>query len=321
MTDRLNNDFAALLTPPPSHGVQFTQGKILSWDNETLHNTVEWRGITLTDIPIIEGINALVIQEGDIVGMLGWAPENAKGMGSWWILGKLSNPGETVADLDITAKLIRFLTESGAVLAFFGKEIDGDPLWMLNYGGDDDQSAIRISNTRDLFINYRDGSPAVYITGEPGSQIIRTFDQSGNEMFSTNGATNGVGMADPWIPYLVQPTVDAQQLGTTYLPATTNVAMTTIWRGFNPVYHPRVTYGFPITSTGTAGWQFRLNTGAGPVTVASSASGDPTLGTVDVPGFGTSFAPGGVVEFIVNANNTGGGTTHIGIDRMYGRQS
>jgi hypothetical protein len=321
MTDRTNHDLAALITPAPSRGVQFSQARVLSWDNETLHNTLEWRGITITDVPIVEGINALVIRVGDIVGMLGWAPENAKGVGSWWILGKLSNPGEFVADIAVTAKIFRFVTEDGHTLAFFGKEADGDPLWMLKYGGADDTDALRIVNGNDLYANYRDGDPAWTITGTEGSQIFRIRDQAGNEMFSTNGATNGVGMADPWIPYLMQPTTDAQQLGTTYLPATTNAAMTTIWRGFNPVYHPRVTYGFPLVATGTAGWQFRMNTGSGAVTVASSAGGDPATGTVSVPGFGTTFTPGNQVEFIVNANNTGGGTTHIGVDRMYGRQS
>jgi hypothetical protein len=318
MTDRTNHDLAALLTPAPSRGVQFAQARVLTWDNETLHNTLEWRGITITDVPVVEGINALVIRPDDIVGMLGWAPENAKGVGSWWILGKLSNPGEFVADLDITAKLIRFVTEDDHTLAFFGKENDGDPLWALYYGGADEQTAIRLVNANDMYVNYRNGDTALAITGTEGSQIIRIFDQAGNEMFGTNGDTNGVGMADPWIPYLMQPTVDAQQLGTTYLPATTNAAMTTIWRGFNPVYHPRVTYGVTVTATGTAGWQFRMNTGSGAVTLATGSGS--SSGTVDVPGFGTTFTPGNQAEFIVNANNTGG-TTHIGVDRMYGRQS
>lgn len=320
MTDRTNSHLAALLTPAPSRGVQFSQATVLTWDNETLHNTLEWRGITITDIPIVEGINALVIRPGDVVGMLGWAPENAKGVGSWWILGKLSNPGEFVADLDVTAKLFRFVTENDDTLAFFGKEADGDPLWMLMYGQSDEIAAIRIANTNDLHINYRNGDPAVSITGTAGSQIIRIRDQVGNEIFSTNGATNGIGMADPWIPYLVQPTTDAQQLGTTFLPATTSAAYQTIWRGYNPIYHPRVAYGIRIIATGTAGWELRMNPdGAGPTTLASGSGS--AGGIVDVPGFGTTFTPGREVEIIVNARNTGGGTTHIGVDRMYGRQS
>lgn len=319
MTDRPTSDLAALLTPAPSQGVQFSQARVLTWDNETLSNTLEWRGITIRDVPLVEGINALVIRPDDIVGMLGWAPENAKGIGSWWILGKLSNPGEFVGDLNVTAKIFRFVTEQGYPLAFFGKEGDGDPLWMLHYGGADGVAALRIANGVDLMAKYRNNADAWRISGAEGSQIIRVFDQAGNEMFSTNGATNGVGMADPWIPYLIQPTSDAEQLGTTYLPATTSASFRTIWRGFNPVYHPRVNYGVSVVASGTAEWQFRMNSGSGAVTVASG--GGSSNGTVDVPGFGTTFTPGGVVEMIVNARNTGGGTTHIGVDRMYGRQS
>lgn len=320
MSDRANNDLAALLTPAPSKGVQFSQGRVLSWNNETLANTIEWRGITLTDVPIIEGINALVIREGDVVGMLGWAPENAKGVGTWWILGKLSNPGEFVADLNVTAKLIRFVTEDGHTLAFFGKESDGDPLWMLMYGGADDRSVMRIVNARDFYIFYRNGAPAFDLSGEEGSQIIRIQDQNGNDLFSSNGATGGIGMADPWMSFAMYPTTSAEQLGTTYLPATTSAAYQTIWRGYHPVYHPRISYSIRILATGTAGWEFRLNPGGtGPVTLASgSGSGS---GIVDVPGFATTFTPGGIVEFIVNARNTGGGTTHIGVEWMYGRQS
>lgn len=320
MTDRTNSHLAALLTPAPSRGVQFSQGVVLTWDNETLHNTIEWRGITLTDIPIVEGINALVIRPGDVVGMLGWAPENAKGVGSWWILGKLSNPGEFVADLSVTAKLFKFVTEQGDTLAFFGKEGDGDPLWMLMYGQSDEQWAIRLVDANSFIMSYRDGQDVFRTSGVAGSQIFRMFDQAGNELFSSNGATGGVGMADPWIPYPVFPTSDAQLIGTRLQPATTSAAYVTLWRGFVPVYHPSITYGTTIVSTGTPGWQLRLNpNGTGAVTVAET--GDPGSGTVNVPGFGTTFTPGQQVEIIVNGRNTGGGTTWLGVDRMYGRQS
>lgn len=319
MTDRNNRDLAALLTPAPSHGVQFTQAKVLSWNNETLHNTLEWRGITITDVPLVEGINALVIREGDVVGMLGWAPENAKGVGSWWILGKLSNPGEFVADLEVTAKLFRFVTEDGNNLAFFGKEADGDPMWALYFGGSDNQAAIRLVNANEWVLNYRNGQSAIRMSGTEGNQIIRIPDQAGNDMFATNGATNGVGMADPWIPYHLGPTTSAQSSGTTYLPATASASFVVIYRGFNPTYHPVVGYGVNITATGTPEWRLRADSGSGLTTVASGSA--TSAGSFSVPNFGTTFDPGGVVEYTLEARNTGGGTTHIGFDRFYGRQS
>lgn len=302
MSDRANNDLAALLTPAPSKGVQFSQGKILTWDRTNLRNTIEWRGITITDVPMIEGLNNLVLKVGDVVGLMGWAPENAKGVGTWWIVGKLSNPGEFIADLTFYLGQVRFRTANGEFdQVYIGSDTNGNPLTIFYYGDAASSRAIQISGTLN-------------------QQIVQIKDQAGNDIFATNGATGGVGMADPWIPFPVYPTTDAQQLGTTYLPATTSAAFQTIWRGFVPVYHPRITYGIIVTATGTAGWELRLNpAGAGPTTVASG--GGSASGTVDVPGFGTTFTPGQEVEIIVNARNTGGGTTHIGVDKMYGRQT
>lgn len=302
MTDRTTSDLAALLTPPPSTGVQFSQGKIITWNRERLENTIEWRGITLRDIPMIEGLNNLVLKPGDIIGLLGWAPENSKGVGSWWILGKLSNPGEFIADLTFYMGQVRFRTPGNEYeQIYFGADTNGNPLTIFYYGD-------------------AGSSRAVQISGPLNEQIIRIRDQAGNDIFATNGATGGVGMADPWIPLPVYPTTSAEQLGTTFLPATTSAAFQTIWRGFVPVYHPRIAYGITIVATGTAGWELRLNpAGAGATTVASG--GGSAGGIVDIPGFGTTFTPGQEVEIIVNARNTGGGTTHIGVDRMHGRQS
>lgn len=298
MTDRTTSDLAALLTPAPSAGVQFSQGRVLTWDNETLHNTIEWRGITVTDVPIVEGINALVIRPGDIVGMLGWAPENSKGVGSWWILGKLSNPGEFVGDLDVTAKIFRFVTEQGHVLAFFGKEIDGDPTWILNYGDPEENAAIRVTN----------------------NDFLAIYDRSQHEVFSTDGETH-TGIARPWIPYRLVPGFNAESGGAgvvAHWPSTTNAAYTQMLTGLNPLWHPRISVGVATTTIGggSAGWQFRIN---GTVVHTSSSPGSAT---VDVPGWGTSISPGDVINLEVFGRIEGAATrAWFQCDRLYGRQS
>lgn len=316
MSDRLNNEFAAMLTPPPSHGVQFTQGKVLTWDNETLHNTIEWRGITLTDIPIIEGINALVIREGDIVGMFGWAPENAKGMGSWWILGKLSNPGEFVADLDVTAKVFRFVTEAGNTLAFFGKETDGDPLWQLFYGGDDEIVAVRIANSNDLYVNYRDGSNALRIIGTRGNQFISILDENNLEVFATDGAT-GYGLAKPYLNIPIVPS-SGTSVGTggPFWPQFTNVNYQEVMHGITTLWHPRIRMGVNTnTASGTVDWQLRVDG-----TVIGSASGDTSV-TGDVPGWGSTTSPGEQRSVQLWARNTSGAASRVIVDSCYGLQS
>ncbi len=299
MSDRANNDLAALLTPAPSKGVQFSQGTILSWDRIRLENTIDWRGITLTDVPMIEGLNNLVLKVGDVVGLMGWAPENAKGVGTWWIIGKLSNPGEFIADLTFYLGQVRFRTQNGEYdQVYIGSDTDGDPMTVFYYGDAASTRALQIIN----------------------GNVIQIKDTAGNELFSNNGATGGVGMADPWIPYQMYPTTNAVQSGTTYLPSTTSASFTPIWRGFNPVYHPVVAYGVNVIATGSAEWRIRVNpAGAGDFTGATGTG--TASGTFAVPTFGAGFNPGGQVEFQLEARNTGGGTTHIGLDRLYGRQT
>lgn len=297
MTDRTTSDLAALLTPAPSAGVQFAQGTILTWDRERLENTIEWRGVTLRDIPMIEGLNNLVLKPGDVVGLLGWAPENSKGIGSWWILGKLSNPGEFIADLTFFLGQVRFRTQGDEYdQVYFGSDTAGNPLTILYYGDAGSTRALQIINRN----------------------AIQIKDPSNNEIFG-NDAGSGVGISRPWLPYLMSPTTTATQSGTTYLPATTNAAYTAIWRGFNPIFHPRIAYGVNMIATGTPGWQIRMDDGTGLVVVASGTGS--ASGTFNVPGWGTTTNPASVREIVLEARNTGGGTTHIGIDRLYGRQS
>jgi hypothetical protein len=319
MTDRNNRDLAALLTPAPSHGVQFSQAKVLTWDHERLRNTLEWRGITLTDVPIIEGINALTIQPNDIVGLLGWAPENAKGVGTWWILGKISNPGEFVADLNITAKLIRFLTEDGNTLAFFGKEGDGDPMWFFTYGTGEEIHALGITTTETgggLTARYRDGGVAWRILGDTGSQFYGVYDEAGREIMSTDAAS-GTGLARPYLNIPMTPS-SGTSVGTggPFWPAFTNAAYQEVFHGWTTLWQPRIAIGVQQSVTsGTVEWQLRIDG----VTAGSGSGGTDDI--FDVPGWGTSIVPGSIHVLQLFARNTSGTQSRVNVDRCYGLQS
>lgn len=294
MTDRTTSDFAALFTPPPSRGVQFSQARVLTWDNETLANTLEWRGITIRDVPLVEGINALTIRPDDIVGILGWAPENAKGVGSWWILGKLSVPGEFVADLNVTAKLFRFVTEDDHTLAFFGKEDDGTPLWYMTYGGADEQRAIGI--------NF--------------GTFLRIQDRSGNDVFSTDGASLN-GLARPYLNIPMVPS-SGTSIGTggPFWPEFVNASYQEVMHGISTLWHPRITIGVDTSTTsGTVEWQLRLD---GTTIGSGSGPGDDIF---DVNGWGTTTLPGSVRSVQLWARNTSGTASRLIVDRCYGTQS
>lgn len=320
MTDRITSDFAALFTPPPSRGVQFSQARVLTWDNETLANTLEWRGITIRDVPLVEGINALTIRPGDIVGILGWAPENAKGVGSWWILGKLSVPGEFVADLNVTAKIFRFVTENGHSLAFFGKEADGDPLWALYYGGADEQWVMRTLDANDLVISYRDGVDWLRISGTAGEQIFQIRDNAGHELISSDGASD-VGLARPYFNYHISPAPGGTTpgFGSIFAPETDSTSYVVIHEGINVAWHPVVAYSVGTTGTGGGTPEFRIRCNG---TVVGSFSGiTVATDTFTIPGWGTSVLPGHEITIDVQARNTGAGNAKAWVRKLYGRQS
>lgn len=293
MTDRTNNSLAALLTPPPSHAVQFSQGIVRQWERGEFHNQIEWRGITLTDVPMVEGINALALKEGDIVGMLGWAPENAKGVGSWWILGKLSNPGEFVSDLTFYLGQVRFLTPDNAYdQAYFGSDTDGQPLTILFYGDEASTRALTIDNTNRITIR----------------------DPSGHEIFA-NDALTGVGLARPYLHYHLAATTNAQLIGTVLVPSTNSAAYVDLYEGNPTVWHPKIMYDIGISASGVTDWRIVVN-GTVVFTGSPSANGD-----FDVPGWGTTVTPGVIVNIVIQARNTGAGTTRVMIRRFEGRQS
>jgi hypothetical protein len=293
MTDRTNNDIAALLTPPPSHGVEFSQGVILSWDHERLENQIEWRGITLTDVPIVEGVNALSLTVGDVVGILGWSPENAKGVGSWWILGKLTNPGEFVSDLTFYLGQVRFRTYLDEFdQVYFGRDDDDEPFTVLYYGDEDSTRALEIFN-RDT---------------------IRLRDPSGNIIVANDAATD-VGLARPYLYYHMAPTFNAELVGTVLVPATTSATYVAIYEGRPHVWHPKVSYDIAVSATGVTDWRLLVN-GTVVFTGSPSASGD-----IEIPGWGSDILPGQAVIFTLEARNTGAGFSRIAIRRFEGRQT
>jgi hypothetical protein len=86
-----SDNLIPLLVPPVSgKGLSFSQGVILSWDPDTFENTISWKNITLTNVPVLPSVDALSFEVGAVVGMLGWNPGG--GAGSWWILGRINVP-------------------------------------------------------------------------------------------------------------------------------------------------------------------------------------------------------------------------------------
>lgn len=83
------DDLTMLFDPPPP-GLGFKQGVILTWNNANAANTVQVDGAILTDLPILNTSEALLLTPGSVVGILTTAS-------SWFILGRITIPGSTDA--------------------------------------------------------------------------------------------------------------------------------------------------------------------------------------------------------------------------------
>jgi hypothetical protein len=86
-----SDDLTPLLTPGRQpDAMRFGQGIIRSWDPLTARNTVEYRGALLTDLPILGGIEALLLGPGTVVGIAAVGRQ-------LFILGRITVPGSPQA--------------------------------------------------------------------------------------------------------------------------------------------------------------------------------------------------------------------------------
>lgn len=103
----VNQDFVALLGKPDV-GVGFRQGTIVTWNTSTGENTISVAGGTLTNVPILNTGEAIALQAGHTVGLLTFN-------GSWFILGRITVPG----DSDFASASVAF-GGAGATATNFG---------------------------------------------------------------------------------------------------------------------------------------------------------------------------------------------------------
>lgn len=81
------DDLTPLLARPTEQGggLDFGQGVITSYDPLTASNTVAYRGATLTDLPVLNGSEAVLLTRGAVVGIL-------RSGRSYFILGRITVP-------------------------------------------------------------------------------------------------------------------------------------------------------------------------------------------------------------------------------------
>lgn len=199
-----SDDLTGLLVPKPSPAVRYGQGTIVDWNPDTLSNVISWRGVQLVDVPVLAGVSALGYQPGDVVGMLGWDAGGEAGVESWWILGRLLEPGEQSPDVVIrgSSLLVQDADRNTRVSISLGP--GGGQVATYHSNGEahvlmGDISSAGESVGQGVVIQQADGRNLVNVFANPdtGLQQVRVFDHNQNFVFRTD--EDGVGLERPYL--------------------------------------------------------------------------------------------------------------------------
>ena len=104
-------DLAPLLAQQPSGSVGFRQGTVVAWDPITASNVVDVGGTLLTDVPILNSTESLILKPNDVVGLL----STGEGAKSFWIVGRITIPGTPQAASALTAVGLRGASWDGVM--------------------------------------------------------------------------------------------------------------------------------------------------------------------------------------------------------------
>lgn len=85
-----SDDISTLISAAskPNNDIGFHQGRVIAWDQATSKNMISMAGAVLTDVPVLNGTEPLLLKEGDIVGMLRFKT-------SYFVLGRIIVPGQS----------------------------------------------------------------------------------------------------------------------------------------------------------------------------------------------------------------------------------
>lgn len=92
------DDLTPLLVPDagPGETVRFGQGIVQAFDPITCTNTIRYRGAVLTDLPVLNTSEAVLLKPGSVVGILAWK-------NTYFILGRITIPNTPQAGTALDA--------------------------------------------------------------------------------------------------------------------------------------------------------------------------------------------------------------------------
>ena len=157
-----SDDLAPLFPQPPAAGVGYRQGIVRAWNPTNATNTVEVDGIEVQNLPVLNTNEALLLQPGDVVGIL----TIGQSASSWAILGRLTIPG--------TPQAATALAAIGTVAA---EELD------------------QHSTTSTTWVDLT-GGPSVTVNVRPSGRVLLLFTAQIGWAGAGAGAVSGMAGVD-----------------------------------------------------------------------------------------------------------------------------
>lgn len=159
-----SDDLTPLFPPDPPSGVGYRQGVVVAWNPATAENQVDVGGTLVDNLPILNTSEALLLQPGDVVGILA----AGRSASSWAILGRLTIPATPQAATALSAIRTRsvnvdaFETRTSAI---WGDLATVGPVVSDVIVGPSGRCLLFISSTITLLVTSGGGEMACQITG------------------------------------------------------------------------------------------------------------------------------------------------------------
>lgn len=182
-----SDEYAHLIVGAEREHAGYGQGIIVHWNPDTYENEIEYKGTTLTNLPVLSGVEAMTYERGDVVLLMRWSPTGS-GLASYWIAGRPVVPGAGTA-----AQAVAFMQTALArsvALAVFGEAILEDTV--------DGSASIGDQNSGNDWINLP-GSTGPTITdveiGETGRAMVIMTARLSVETHTTDAQIVGAFMS------------------------------------------------------------------------------------------------------------------------------
>ncbi|MEV0214302.1 hypothetical protein [Micromonospora sp. NPDC050695] len=210
-----SDDLTPVLAAQPAPGVGYRQGVIRSWNTQTAENTVDVGGTLVTNLPILNTNEAVLLAPGDVVGIL----STGGPVSSWAILGRLTIPGSDAAASALRMVSSRIVAARDDAMGTRNSDTYGD----LSGASVGPSVSVRISSS---------GMALVFWSADAGKIAWRRISTGGTSVAVSGATTIAANAAFSLGQYLEHPV--SGDPGAAVVAGGLQAAMMHLFTGLNP---------------------------------------------------------------------------------------